>query len=50
MADDWPGGGRGPDREPLVVMAEVIGRLDEAVVRQAHTLYNARFEVGNDST
>jgi hypothetical protein len=42
--------GRGPDHEPVVHVAEVLGRLDDAVVEEARRLYEARFDVGDDST
>jgi hypothetical protein len=42
--------GRGPDHEPVVELNEVIGRLDDAVVEDARRLYEARFDVGEDST
>ena len=45
-----PETGRGPDHEPVVELGEVIGRLDETVVEQARQLYEARFDVGDDST
>jgi hypothetical protein len=42
--------GRGPDHEPVVEMGEVVGRLADAVVEEARRLYEARFDVGDDST
>ncbi len=42
--------GRGPDHEPVVQLGEVVGRLDDAVVEEARRLYEARFDVGDDST
>ena len=42
--------GRGPDHEPVVELQEAIGRLDDAVLDEARQLYEARFDVGDDST
>ena len=42
--------GRGPDHEPVVQVAEVLGRLDDAVVDEARRVYHERFDVGDDST
>ena len=42
--------GRGPDHEPVVELVEAIGRLDDRVVEEARRVYEARFDVGNDST
>jgi len=42
--------GRGPDHEPLVEVKSVLGRLDDALVEEAHRVYQERFDVGDDST
>jgi hypothetical protein len=42
--------GRGPDNEPLVKPARVIGLLDDSLIEDARALYHERFEVGRDST
>jgi hypothetical protein len=42
--------GRGPDHEPVVELETVVGRLADTVVEEARQLYEARFDVGDDST
>jgi hypothetical protein len=40
--------GRGPDCEPLVTDVEPVARVPDAVVREAHRLYEEVFDAGDD--
>ncbi len=36
--------GRGPDREPLLMPARLVDRLDDSVLREAQRVYEERFQ------